>query len=311
MAQGLYDLQGIKGVCNATDAAKIPPGFLFQAGNVDIDDEFMAHRRKGYSSVLSADVHSLWAQGTLALFVQDGVLKRLWKDYTLSTLLLNVGPNRMEYVEGADKVFFSNNEIVGYFKNDAVHAFPEVDQDFKKKMVGGHLIEWFNSRLYSAQDNLIFFSDAGVPMVMDKRRNFISETGRITMMKSVTDGMYVSTGNETFFYPGLDPLEFGRIKVAGSAAIEGSALRIDSEDINPGSIGSVVAWTSEEGVFIGSPGGAVKNITWQHYGFDAAPLGAALYRADGFGQYLVSYPVEHAFEGEAVLPCLRVEGFMY
>jgi hypothetical protein len=310
------ELKSFLGIDNVTDPAKVKvgknAGFLVSAENVDIDDEKMVHRRKGYDPVFPGEVHSLWSNGGICFFVQGPELKRLLLDYTATTILnggTQVNGSRMEFVEGGGKIFFCNSSIIGYIENGVSHPFPEPEITFKKRMVGGHLLEWFNSRLYAAQDDKIFYSDAAAPMRMDTRKNFIPFEGRLTMMKAVADGMYVSAGENIFFLKGLDAPDFVQFKVGDSPAYFGSAIKVEGEDVGPGILGTVVIWLSDDGLFMGLPGGQVKNLNPNYVPEDMGQS-AAIYRDDiGFGQYLcISQLVGGYGEGKMEFPLPILEG---
>ena len=148
------------------------------------------------------------------------------------------------------------------------------------------------------------------------RKNFFQFPGRITMVKSVTDGIYVSYRKnqyemKSYFLSGLDPFEFTRREIAGSSAIEGSATKIPSEEFSGGGIGSIVVWASNEGIFVGSPGGIVKNKTWNHYSCDDVDLGASVLREDnGFNQYMFVYEVDFDMRGALEVPSLQTAGLL-
>ena len=310
------EIESFLGVNNTTDPAKIPVtrrgAFLVTGENVDIDDEKMLHRRKGFNQVIPGDIHSLWSNGEICFFVQGPELKRLWPDYTATTLLdggNQVNGSKMQFAEGGGKIFFCNNSIIGYIEDGEPHPFPEPNMTFKKRMVGGHLLEFFNSRLYAAQDDKIFYSDAVAPMRMDTRKNFILFDGRLTMMKAVADGMYVSAAESVLFLKGLDGPEFTSFKVSDSPAYAGSAIKVEGEDIGPGLLGTVVMWLSDEGPFMGLPGGQVKNLN-PNYAPENMGESAAIYRDDtGFGQYLcVSQLIGGFGEGRMEFPLPVLDG---
>ena len=310
------EISSFLGVNNTTDPARIPVtrrgAFLVAGENVDIDDEKMLHRRKGFNAAFSGNVHSLWSNGDICLFVQGPELKRLWPDFTVSTILnggTHVNGSRTEFVEGGGKIFFCNNSIIGYIENGVSHPFPEPEMTFKKRMVGGHLLEWFNSRLYAAQDDKIFFSDAAAPTRMDTRKNFFQFEGRLTMMKAVADGMFVSAGENIFFLKGSDAVDFVLFKVGDSPAYFGSAIKVEGEEAGPGILGTVAIWLSEDGPFMGLAGGQVKNLN-PNYCPQNMGQSAAIYRDDiGFGQYLcVSQLIGGFGEGRMEFPLPVLDG---
>jgi len=309
----LFEISACRGVQNSTDPRRMGKGFLAVGENIDIDDERMIHRAKGYEKILSGAYHSLWANGKISLFVQNGDLKRLWPDYSSTVILAGIDPSaEMEYLDVNDVIYFSNGIIIGHIINGVAYPFPEPNQTFKKRMVGGQLLEWFNSRLYAAQRDKLFYSDAGAPRQMDARKNFIQTGGYITMAKAVKDGFYLSSGKNVVFLEGRSPFEFVWNKVSDSPAFKGSAIKVEGEDIGKGFTGTAVIWSSREGVFIGLPGGQIKNLTDGNYVLDEDEVdeGASIYRDDlGFGQYVFLYTLKHGKGGakaELLLPAPTV-----
>ena len=176
-------------------------------------------------------IHSLWSNGNICLFVQGPDLKRLNPDYTATTVLPGVGPARMVYVEVAGTVYLTNGTVIGYVREGAFTTFPDPGQTYKTQMIPGHLIEYFNGRLYVARDNEIWFSD---PMALgrtDERRNFKQLPSRVTLMSAVDDGIYVSDLERTYFMGGGDPGEAVLIDKTDYPAIPYTAQKIDAARI--------------------------------------------------------------------------------
>lgn len=315
--QNGLDIQQFLGLDNLTDESRLPiinkKAWLKMANNIDIDDEYMPHRRTGYSQVLSGNVHSFWSNGELALFMQNGSLKSMSTTYSASTLLSGLEANAvMHYADCHGTIYFTNADIIGSYISGTAALLTDPGQRFKVSMKPGHLIEYFNARLYVAQDNILWFSDAISLGYLDMRKNFLQFSDRITMVKSVTDGLYVSAGDTTYFLFGKDPFEFVKIEVAGSAAIEGSAVSVTSEQINKDALGPVVMWASDEGIFMGRPAGSVLNKTWSHYTCDVVKFCASIVRDDnGFEQYLAAYSIEFDMgSGDFFVPTPKTTGWM-
>jgi len=309
MAEPWMDFRNFLGVHNLIgDPWRIPVGkggaYLEVCENIDIDDEKMIHRRKGFDPVLSGNVHSLWSNGKYCFFCEGTNLKRLFEDYSTETLLSILKlDERVNYVDGDGTIFFSSRSIVGYLEEGKAYAFPNPNLKFKNRMVGGHLIEYYNSRLYAAQGVKVFFSDATHPMRMDMRKNFLEFGGWITMLKAVKDGLYIGAGDDVFFLLGDDPFAEGGFlydRVTDSKVIEGSAITVEGEDIGPGLLGRTVIWATEDGIYVGATSGQVKEVTKGAYGVKDGEKATALYKFDrGFGQYLCLYElVEGAGGGE-------------
>lgn len=319
MAEPIFEYGDFKGIANNTDDRRIPKGFLSVGINVDIDDEKRVMRRLGQTQILPGNAHSLWSNGKVCLFVDSGSLKSMNPDWSQTVLLSGLSNAGMVYADdGVGKVYFSNNEIVGYVEGGIGYAFPEPEQTFKKRMIGGHLLEYFNSRLYAARGDLMVFSDAVAPMRYDPRKNFKQFPGFIKMMSAVSDGvsdgMYISSGDLVYFMAGGDPQGASLIKVTDSPAILYSAIKVEGENVGKGLLGTVALWLSEDGVFIGAPGGECRLLN-KYYSAEGLETGAAIYRFDrGFGQYLCVcefLETEGMGEGSFDIPSLSMSGSNY
>ncbi len=260
-----------KGIDNVTpDDMRLALGFVRVADNVDIDNSAMMHRRNGVlRQLLSGSWHSGWTNGSNCFAVVDGDLIEVNTDWTTTEVLADVGSSKMNFVQVGDRVFFSNSSFTGVIDKGTIYPFPEVSQTFKEKMVGGDLLEYFDSRLYSSQDDKIYYSDAANPMVMDSRKNFIMVGGPITMMHAVEDGIYTSAGNKTFFMHGADPFEFKYKPILDVPAINGSPVTSEKELVKYKGreifVGKAVIFSTIDGVYIGYKGGEVEDITGSHY----------------------------------------------
>lgn len=289
------------GISSAKDLTRVPKGYLLRAVNFDIDVEMMLHRRRGRKPFLPIGAHSGWSNEFVCFFISNGNLYQLFDDWTSSIIMSGVGNNRMEYVDVNGIVYFTNNQIIGFIQDGVVYAFPEINETYKTKMIGGQLLEFFNSRLYTAQDDTIFFSDAGRPMVMDERHNFIQLSGRIRMLKAVVDGLYVSAGEHVFFLKehikpttgsgGEDPPKWKYIPIIDVPAFEGMAIKVEGEKISPKIEAVVVIWPGGEGVFMGKPGGEFERLTGRNFFLDGVAHGAgALMVRSLHGNFLPGFP---------------------
>lgn len=336
----LIEYKKWRGIDNlATDDMRVHPGFVRSADNVDIDSEGMMHMRQGVlQSLLSGDSHSLWSdEGDLCFFVKDNNLLQITSIYksgavwmaSYSTLLAGVGPTRMNFVPVGHKTFFSNLVMNGYIEDGVAYGFPEVDKSipknsFKTRMPGGDLIEYFNGRIYIAQNEGMYFSDAYNPGVMDERKNFYTLGGGATMMLAVKDGLYISAGSKVFFalYKGEVefPIEGGKLKIPDFdykllldvPAINGSAVAIERYAIKDKVIGRCVIFSTSLGIFIGLPEGYLKDMTSDNYAVYDIEEGAAMVKwHNGYRQYvfLGQMPAEvNETVGAITFPALESDG---
>jgi len=286
-----------RGKNNLADPARILPSggtsFLAECRDADIDDEFMIHRRGGFGAPVfsGGGIHSLWSNGDICLFVQGADLKRLNPDYTATTILPVMGSGRMVYVDVAGTVYLTNGTIIGYLQGDNFQSFPNPEQTYKSPMVPGHLIEYFNGRLYVARDNEIWFSDPMALMRTDRRRNFKQLSSRITLFSSVEDGIYVSDLEKTYFMGGGDPGEAVLIDKADYPAIPHTAQKIDAARIeDSGLSGSVVLWASKMGICLGAKQGQFKNLTEERFRLQGKPSsGSSMVRKEKAFYQFVSF----------------------
>jgi len=250
-------------------------------------------------------------------------------DLTYSVILAEVGDNRMEYIDVNGIVYFTNNQIIGYVQDGVAYPFPEVDEEYKVKMIGGTILEFLNSRLYTVQDDTIFFSDAARPMVMDARHNFVQLSGKIRMLQAVVDGLYVSAGEHVFFmhehvkpttgHGGDDPPKWKYIPIIDVPCFEGMSIKIEGEKISPKIEAKVIIWPGGEGCFLGKPGGEFERLTGRNFFLDGVANGAGAFLVrslhghfnPGFPQYVGVYNMLPGFgEGESSLelPILTTQG---
>lgn len=294
--QPMFEIKGFRGKNNQADPARILPSggssFLTECRDADIDDDFMIHRRKGFGapSYSGARIHSLWSNWDVCLFVQGADLKRLNPDYTAQTVISGIGPARMVYVDVAGTVYLTNGALIGFMRDGAFNFFPDPQQTYKSPIVPGHLIEYFNGRLYVARDNEIWFSDPMALMRTDRRRNFKQLASRITLLSAVEDGIYVSDLEKTYFMGGGDPGEAMLIDKADYPAIPHTGQKIDAARIGGvGISGPGILWESRMGICLGANQGWFKNITEEHFRIQgqASSRGSIIRKEDGIYQFVL------------------------
>jgi hypothetical protein len=304
--------RGIDNISDITELMTRNGVYLTEGWNIDIDDDFQIRSAGGFERIIPGESHSLWGVQDFGLFINNGQLKRLNKDKTID-FLLDVDPNlEMDYtwVPGAKAVFYTNNQIIGFYYNGKCYSFPITVEPYKVILPPGHLLEYFNSRLYVASDEIIRFSDVSALYQFDKRMAVIPMPGKITMMKSVKDGMYVSILKDgTYFFQGKDVLDFTADKFTDAVAFLYSAIRVEGDELTQGKgVGNIVIWASAQGMFIGYPGGEVRNVSWNHYLPDDVAKVAAIYRTDlDYSQYIATYTLEGEQEINVKIPTPRVE----
>jgi len=213
-------------------------------------------------------------------------------DSTLTTetiLRSNVGDTRMVYVYHSGKVFYTNSRVIGYVYNNTNYSFPTPDREYRSNPLPGQCLEVHGFRLWIARDNELWFTDVGKFHSVYMRRNIRQMQSKITMLKSVGRGMFISDSLNTYYVEGNNPYKMPLTKVKAYSAIEGDAIIVDGQLIKGGIPGRVAMWTSVEGICIGMEGGQVLNMTESNYNFPDCNTSASLYRfKDDLSQFITT-----------------------
>jgi len=295
MSERMHAIKHILGIDNTSDLAtnrlRKDGIYFYSMNNMDIDDEGKAHRRGGYGSEVASGtaIRSLWANKDICLFLDGTNFMKLNTGYTTSPLIDGLSANdRFCYAENGNRVYFSNTEIIGYvdISNGLPYAFPTPTENYKKKMVGGQILEFYNSRLFAAHGSNLFFSDATIPTRIDQRKNAIAFKSRITMVKAVDDGIYVSDSDRVYFEYGRSPIsEFVEIPKLDFPAIEGMSVSCFRKD-KPTE--KIAYWLAADGyVYAGHNKGVVTRVQKGLYKKTGLTFGSAIVRNSPFQQLLM------------------------
>jgi hypothetical protein len=288
MSKGIIVLNNCLGLNNKIDPARIlfdPEKGLSElavAYNIDIDSSNRINRKKGYTKVLDGKSHSLFPFGNVCFAVVDNYLSILYPNFSYKTLI-EVGDERINYVEMGNRVYFVNGSIKGYIKDEVVHPWEFIDYSgpsTTKVFEGpplGHLLELYNGFMFIAQDNILWYSRPFKYHAFYLHGDHVPFNSRITMVRAVKDGLYVSTECDTYYLNGYDPKEFFQTKVVDYPVILGTDALIDGRKIGNGEIKDrVVIWTSTEGICIGGPEGLFENFTERKLVYPSTNSGAGI-----------------------------------
>lgn len=293
MGEGITIYRGSSGLNNKLDPTRIrfdPEagiGELAIAVNIDIDGSGRISRRKGYDRVVSGSSHSLFPFGNICFVVVDGYLSILYPDFSYKAIL-KVSEGRMSYVAVGDRVYFANNKEKGYIEEEEVFPWEKgeyVGPDTTKVLYDppvGHLLEVYNGSMYIAQERVLWYSEPFNYCAFELGKGYLLFSSRLTMLRAVKDGLFVSTEEATFFLSGVVPRELIQRKVADYSAIEGTDVlvegsKIGRDELDKGILNERVAiWTSQEGICIGGPRGFFKNLTERKLTYSSAKEGAGL-----------------------------------
>lgn len=282
------------GINNVDNTLRLEPNELSSALNVDLDNDGLATRRNGVVSKasLSGSVHSLWSDERICLYVDDGVLKRLFPDYSVSTLRSNVSNYAMSYTYAPnspdnteDTIYYTNASVIGYINAQGVsNTFSDPGITFRTAPEPAQHITYYNTRLYFGNGQTVWYSDSLGLGRINKRLNHILLEDELTMMEAVDDGIWMSIGDKygrIFFNAGNTVEQFTRIDSADYGVIQGSVVRIrDAGSIFPdiGISGTAIIFATKHGICIGGNGGRFINLTYSKYKLVDNRFGAGLLR---------------------------------
>lgn len=299
-AKPLFDIRYFQGINNHDDAEKVLPrgekSFLTAGVNIDLDNVGMIHRRGGYAppDYSGSRIHSIWSNGEACLFVETPDLKILNPDFSSTLIRSGVGQARMVYADAAGRAYYTNEMVIGYVENRVGYIFQEPTMTYRIIMPSGHLIEWFNGRLYVAKQNQIWASDPMFPGQTHQLEGFKTFAGRLTMMRGIKEtGLVISDGSGVFLLSGLDFKDFTVNKLADFPAIQGTDVKIDGSKLGKGFPGEAVMWLSPKGICAAGKGGFFQAFTLDYYHPASTREGSAILReAKGHFQYLVTQGVD-------------------
>lgn len=284
------------GVDNVSDPIRLVPIVvnheyvypLWQANNMEIDDTYGLSSRSGYDDVLSgSDIHSMWSDGVICLYVDGGTLKQLYSDYTTHDLRsgLTLGA-RMSYTSFNDRIYYTNGYEIGYVQ--LIIDYPLVDPvlEFKLPLPAGQFIECFMACLYVAVGKVLYISD---PLCdyYDVRTGYRRFNEQITMLRAVDDGLYVSD-DRIWFVKGKGNEDFECIEVYSHRTISYTDICINGQDVGDGMKGNIAIWTGENGICAGNNDGVVVNLTESRYTFAFTNQGAGFVRSKNNVQHYIN-----------------------
>lgn len=267
---------------------------LAEAWNIEIDDTGRPYRRAGYTSTArTEDSHSMYTGRAGTFFMSGTTLYRLNEDLTRTAVGAGLTADAItDYEEVLDTIYFANGYEIGKIVNGVSSAWtvgtyvgPTTTRQFSAPPVG-HLLEVYNGIMYIAAKNVLWGSEPFGYNLFDTTRNFVWFEDKITMVKAVADGMYVSTEKKVVFLKGLTTKDFQQIDISNYPAIPGTGITVNAEEILKGqATGDAAIWTALNGIYLGLNGGECKRMTEQRITLPQVNSGCAVFHN---GRYLVS-----------------------
>lgn len=154
----------------------------------------------------------------------------------------------------------------------------------------GQALAYSRGRLYIAQGQFLFATNALGYEYVDMRDYLAPDGGTIRFLAGVEHGLYIGTDHGVYFAAGDRLEEMERRVVATAPAIANSVVTADAMLVtgNRDAAGKqAVLFATEDGICIGTEEGAVSNLTRERYRLGALPASAAVFRASPIAQYLL------------------------
>lgn len=137
--------------------------------------------------------------------------------------------------------------LTGFFANGAL-----LRTQFLEPLPPGQLIEYNNGRMYAASSNILWYTEPLRYGLMNRAANFFVFPARITLVKGVKEGLYISA-DRTYFLPGAGTKDVDLVVLEDDRAVEGAVLKLPGD-------GEEVVWLSTGGIRRGK-GGAMERVT--------------------------------------------------
>jgi hypothetical protein len=267
-------------------------GELSVAVNVNILDDGAIERRNGITATAeTGNVESIWTGSNGTFIVKNNYICKLNNDFT-STPIVAVTSHEVSYCDVQDATYFCNGTEKGIIKGTTVipwtfdmatqYAGPSTVKTFSSPPVAKH-VDLYNGRMYLAVDSLLFFSEPFGYSMYDYARGYFWFENTITGVKSITDGIYVYTTNAVYFLNGTNPNDMQLIKVSDYPLIPGTLVRVTSDNINiqistySELHNNIVIWTAQNGIYVASNNGYIKNVTDGRLWLPPVTSGCAVY----------------------------------
>ena len=284
------------------DAAVLP---LVKAVNVDVDATGGVNSRKGQTSLLSGDFHSVKSWNDICLLVHSGSLTRLCDDLTTLESLHSGITNWVSYCRPAQEIFFTDGVSIGMVNNGSYEALPVVTTGFTKQVLidhfnttrmttpAGQLMDVYNNRLLVANGDILYMSDPMAYHRVHRTEGFLQMTGYISMVKAVQDGFFVSDKNGTHFLKGDEPKSLVMTDKSPCHAIPYAVTDIDLKNMGVEKLGLQLpdgryfVFAANDGFYLAGDGGFLRSLTDKRYPEITATRGTILFRRnvkEVFGQ---------------------------
>jgi len=192
------------------------------------------------------------------------------------------------------ELMYAHRDVAPGTTSAVIAALPSgkaLETQFLEPVPAGHIIRGFNGRSYSAVDNVMYYSQAMRPALLDAAHDYIDFESRIRMIRPVEGGVFVSTEKRVVFLAGEDPENFQLSVAHTSPAVEGSDIMAPAKmfSFENMSTGEVAVWWAASGIMvIGFPNGQVVPVREGELALPEYARGDVMIREENGVRQLVS-----------------------
>jgi len=244
---------------------------LAVAENVDVDDTGRPGTRKGWLyTVITSTTHSMFCEGGAWLCVIGDALTLVAEDLSTKALRNVTVGARMSYVQIEDRIYYANGREIGFVRDGVSIGWNKPATIFHLKdttrvLSGpptGSLLEYQKGRMLIAQSNVIWESEQYDVNAYNLVKGFVRMEGVVTMVKGVTDGVWVGTRNKVVFLKGSFSGDY-RYELKGLfGVIPGTAVKVDGFLLGDGKIQEVgVLFVGKYGPCFGTSDGRLLPLS--------------------------------------------------
>ena len=157
----------------------------------------------------------------------------------------------------------------------------------------GQFIDYYNGRVYVAQDNYLFYSEPYNYGAFDMGNNYVEYPEKIRFMKALNNGIYVGS-DQVYFLRGDDPTKISQRAAYTCYPIYDTAIVVESTLFNFENIfGQAVFFWSDQGAMIGTEDGFVIPLSNRRYVPGLYDKGKSFFRQEDGISNIISSLTEH------------------
>ena len=154
-----------------------------------------------------------------------------------------------------------------------------------------HLLQSFNGRLYGADGDVLWYSQAFRYGLYKPSTDYIDMGARITLIEEAADkkGLFVGTTKGAFFLAGDEALKMQLQTVSELAPVEGTGTAIDTKVFGMKELPEFFApaWFTSKGWVVGLNDGTIKNLNHDRLIVSNLERGSALVRKSNGSTHLM------------------------